>query len=245
MKGPRSPLDDAQREELERRLGHSFRDPSLLDQALTHTSFAHEQDPAGIEDYDRLEFLGDAVLGLLLAEQAFRSFPRAASGEMSHHRSRLARLSTLASAGERLGLGAEVRLSAGERQQGGPRRGRLLADLYEAVVGAIYIDGGLAAARRFVDETLIGARGPAPRDEHDCKSRLQEILQGQGRNAPSYKVVETSGPPHDPTFVVEVSLEGRVAGRGIGGTKREAEQAAARDALSSPQGLPEENESLL
>jgi len=232
VKEGRSPLDAVTRAELEARLGHRFHDVTLLEQALTHTSFAHEE-AGGDTDYDRLEFLGDAVIGLLLAEHAFRSAPHAASGEMSLHRSRLARLSTLAAAGERLGLGAVVRLSVGERQQGGPFRSRLLADLYEAVVGAIYLDEGLIAARRFVEETLIALRTPPARDAHDCKSRLQEILQGAGRPAPVYRIAESSGPAHDPTFFVEVEVEGRVAGKGIGGTKREAEQAAARDALAS------------
>jgi ribonuclease-3 len=230
------------RAELEARLGHRFKDAALLEQALTHTSFAHEEAEEGVRDYDRLEFLGDAVIGLLLAEHAFRSAPSAASGELSVYRSGLARLSTLAAAGERLGLGAEVRLSVGERQQGGPFRRHLLADLYEAVVGAIYLDQGLSAARRFVDATLIAIRSHPPRDEHDCKSRLQEILQGAGRPAPVYRIAETSGPPHDPTFLVEVVLEGRIAGRGIGGTKREAEQAAARDALASREGVLPKND---
>ncbi len=220
---------------LEERLGYRFRDRDLLDQALTHASFANEEGLAAGRHYDRLEFLGDAVVGLLLAERAFRAAPGAPSGELSRTRAALARRPALAAAGERLGLGAAARLSAGERDHGGPSRRRLLADLLEAVVGAVYLDGGLEAARAFAGRVLI-EEAVRPGPQGDFKSALQEVVQAAGKPAPLYRVVETGGPPHDPTFLVEVELDGAVAGQGIGGSKREAEQEAARVALGS---LPE------
>ena len=231
MSERRAPLNDDERARVESRLGYRFRDRALLEQALTHVSFSNEEPLAGGAHYDRLEFLGDAVVGLVLAEQEFHAAPEAGSGELSRQRARRARLSSLASAGERLGLGDLARLSSGERQQGGSRRRRLIADLYEAVAGAIYLEGGLDAARAFVARTVAEAASDAERAGDDHKSRLQEILQGQGRSAPVYRVVETSGPPHAPLFLVEVGVEGLPAAQGVGGSKREAEQAAAHAAL--------------
>jgi ribonuclease-3 len=217
---------------LETRLHYRFRDPALLGVALTHASFANEQALGGEAHYDRLEFLGDAVIGLLIAEHEYRAEPAAPSGEMSRRRARLARRTSLAAAGERLGLGAAARLSGGERDHGGPFRRRLLADLYESVIGAVYLDGGLHAAREVLSRTLVQGERPADPLE-DFKSALQERVQATGTPAPVYRVVESGGPPHAPTFLVEVEFDGRVAGRGTGGSKREAEQAAARVALAS------------
>jgi ribonuclease-3 len=137
----------------------------------------------------------------------------------------------VAQAGERLDLGLHARLSSGERQHGGSLRRRLLADLYEAVAGAIYLDGGLEAAREFVRQTLVTSHGGPDLSDQDPKSALQELLQGRGLSKPTYKVVETGGPPHARTFLVQVEIDGRVAARGLGGSKREAEQSAARAAI--------------
>jgi ribonuclease-3 len=252
------PLDGLDCVAIERLLGHRFADRRLLGQAFTHSSFVYEQaqgsvpsgsasadvppgpketgerSPGGT-NYERLEFLGDAVLGLLLAEHAYASAPDALVGSLTTERARLARRASLAAAAERLSLGQHVRLSGGEARQGGARRRRLLADLFEAVLGAIYLDGGAMAARRFVEAALIGpdrCSGGAFGGEADAKSLLQERLQARGQGAPVYSVIEVSGPPHDPAFLVEVLIEGRPAGRGTGGSRREAEQQAARVALS-------------
>lgn len=223
----------SRRELLEARLGYAFRDGALLDRAMTHASFANEAGLPEGSDYDRLEFLGDAVIGLILADHELRARAEAPSGDLSRGRAHFARRQALADAGRKLGLGTMARLSSGERTQGGTARRRLLADLYEALVGAIYQDGGLEEARRVVLETLVTpSRGPGPVLE-DSKSALQEHLQGRGLPAPSYSVIESGGPSHDPIFVIEVAIDGRAAGQGIGGSKREAEQAAARVALEA------------
>lgn len=227
----RGPLTDAERGEIEQRIQYRFRDTRVLDQALTHASFSHEATLDATSHYDRLEFLGDAVIGLLLATHAFQASAEASSGELSLQRSRLARRASLAAAAERLELGLHARLSAGERHHGGPFRRRLLADLYEALVGAIFLDGGLESARAFVLESLISKIGTSSPLAVDFKSALQELVQAQGKPGPSYKVVETGGPPHAPTFLVQVEIEGHTLGEGIGGSKREAEQAAARVAM--------------
>jgi len=231
VKERRAPLLDEERAEVESRLGYRFHDAGLLEQALTHVSFSNEEGGERIPHYDRLEFLGDAVVGLVLAEREFRAAPDAGSGELSLRRARRARLSSLADAGERLGLGGLVRLSSGERTQGGSRRRRLLADLFEAVAGAIYLEGGLAAARAFIERTVAEAAPEIEPSAGDPKSRLQELLQGQGKPTPVYRVVETSGPPHEPVFLVEVDTGVGAPVQGVGGSKREAEQAAAHAAL--------------
>ena len=231
MKERRAPLSDEERAEVEARLGYRFRDAALLEQALTHVSFSNEEVGAHAPHYDRLEFLGDAVVGLVLAEREFQAAPDAGSGELSLRRARHARLSSLADAGERLGLGGLVRLSSGERTQGGSLRRRLLADLFEAVAGAIYLEGGLSAARAFIERNVAKTAPGTEPSAADHKSRLQELLQGQGSPAPVYRVVEASGPPHEPIFLVEVDVGIGASVQGVGGSKREAEQAAAHAAL--------------
>lgn len=234
-------FDDDERRTIESLLGHRFAAPSLLEQAFTHASFANQPsraerseapEDASIEGYDRLEFLGDAVLGLILAEHAYRGAPDASSGVLTSRRARLARRAAVASAASRLDLGRFVRMSEGEARQGGTHRRRLLADVFEAVVGAIYLDAGLEAVRRFVIADLISSTVLGEdRENDDPKSLLQERLQGEGRAAPRYRTVEVSGSPHSPTFLVEVEVEGEAAGRGTGRSRREAEQEAARKAL--------------
>lgn len=190
----------------------------------------------GPTDYDRLEFLGDAVVGMLLADRAYQDAPGALSGELTRRRAHLARRSSLAAAAERLDLGPFVRISEGEARQGGTKRRRLLADLFEAVVGAIYLDAGLEAARAFLSEHLQPWPAGSTEEEglpDDPKSALQERLQAEGKKAPTYQVIEVSGPPHAPLFLVEVQIEGRGRARGIGGSRREAEKQAARAALAS------------
>jgi len=225
-------LSSGDRADIEARLGYRFHDPALLEQALTHASYSNESGGGSIPDYDRLEFLGDAVIGLLLAEHEFRANPQGASGVLSQGRARFARRASLASAGERLDLGRRVLLSMGEREHGGPSRRRLLADVFEAITGAVYLDGGIDAARTFVLRALIdAAQEPPGRAVRDYKSALQELAQSQGQPAPAYVVLAQEGPPHAPSFLVQVEIAGSVQGEGVGGSKREAEQEAARVAL--------------
>lgn len=226
---------------LEKRLGHRFRRPDLLEAALTHRSYAHEQAdgvPAGAGDdgeahYERLEFLGDAVLGLVTAEHLFATHPELPEGELTKLKSRLVSRPVLARHASEIGLGEELRLGVGEERSGGRRKASLLADVYEAVIGALFVDAGLPAASRLILTHLqadLERRQPGPTD---AKTRLQEAVQARGWGLPSYRLVAAAGPDHDKLFTVECRLGGERAGVGEGRSKKVAEQAAAAAALDS------------
>ena len=226
---------ETERAELEEALGHRFRRPEWLKRALTHSSRRPELDPNGASgDNEKLEFLGDAVLGALVSEYLLTSFPDWSEGQLSKSRAKLVRAASLHAAARRLGLGNYLRLGRGEEKTGGRDKPTVLADAYEAVVAAIYLDAGLEAARGFVRRTLLD---PAIGEQAlrlaqaDYKSALQEFLQGGGRLPASYRVASETGPDHRKTFVVEVFVEGRAVASGTGKSKKEAEQAAARVAL--------------
>ncbi|HXE79304.1 MAG TPA: ribonuclease III [Vicinamibacterales bacterium] len=218
---------------LEQRLDYRFRDRGLLEHALTHRSHAHEDASGGAADNEALEFLGDAVLGLIIAELLFREFPMFREGQMSKVKGTLVSTASLAAAAERVGLGAALLLGRGEEKTGGRQKQALLADACEAVIAAIYLDGGLEEARRFVLRELAGAieRVRSPEFLRDYKSALQEQLQAGGRARPEYTVAGTSGPDHDKVFTVEVRIGDRILGTGRGRSKKDAEQEAARQAL--------------
>jgi ribonuclease-3 len=218
---------------LQRALGHAFKDPRLLLEALTHRSYAFERPGPSVRPNERLEFLGDAVLQLISSDVLYASFPDASEGELSSLRAALVRASTLATFARDLPVGPYLRLGKGEEATGGRDRELLLASAFEAVLGALYLDGGDRAARQFVEPRLSAevARAIAQQRIKDDKSRLQELAQGRLGVTPSYRVVEQSGLPHDRTFVVEVLLGDVVAARGKGRSKRQAEQAAAHSAL--------------
>ena len=224
------PARAAALERLEARLGHRFGDRTLLERALTHRSAAG---PAASNE--RLEFLGDAVLGLLAAELLYRRFPRAEEGELSRRRAWLVREQTLAEVARELDLGALLRLGPGELRSGGFRRDSILADALEALLGAVYLDGGLEAARRVV-ERLLGERvacQPEPGALKDPKTRLQEWLQARRRPLPTYRVVEVAGAEHARRYTVACEVEGlEAATLGEGTSRRRAEQAAAERALA-------------
>lgn len=225
-------------------MGHRFTRIEWLEQALTHSSAsgagalvrdsgaAHR--PSAAAHNERLEFLGDAVLGLLVTAFLVEAFPDWSEGKLSKSRARLVGERSLAAAAEQLDLGGFLRLGAGEEKTGGRRKQGLLADAYEAVVAAIYLDAGLEAAGQFVRGTLLETalrEEPATLGLSDHKSALQEWLQARG-NAPAvYRVVREMGPDHKKIFFVEVSVEGRALAGAEGRTKKEAEQAAARLAL--------------
>lgn len=213
------------------RIGHRFRDPSLLERAFTHPSFANEAD--GSRGNERLEFLGDAVLDLVVAHALFDAHPDWSEGKLTRARKTLVNNRHLAEHARRLGLGEFVRLSRGERRGGGAERDRLLGNLFEAVVGAIYLDGGLDAAGAFLRDT-VGREADADRMLiHDAKTRLQEWSMARQQGLPHYELAADSGIENDPErFEVAVSVAAEALGAGRGRTKREAEQKAAAAALT-------------
>jgi ribonuclease III len=228
---------------LEERLGHKFSNRELLERALTHSSAIPELRGAGtdvtgdsthLSDNERLEFLGDAVLELLASEYLLAAFPEWAEGQLSKSRARIVNASSLESAARRLRLGEHLRLGRGEEKTGGREKQTLLADAFEAVVAAVYLDAGLGAARellqRILFEQALEERGERIA-ESDRKSALQEFLQGRGQSPAEYRLVGESGPDHQKTFQIEVWINGECLARGEGSTKKEAEQQAARSAL--------------
>jgi ribonuclease-3 len=224
----------AEQEVLESALGHHFRDPEWLERALTHRSHREGLAATDVFDNERLEFLGDRVLGLVVSEHLLRTFPDWDAGQLSKSNSRLVSTSSLEAAARRIGLGQYLRLGRGEEKTGGREKRNLLADVFEAVIAAIYLDGGLESAARFVRanllETVIEGH-PEALEQGDYKSALQEMLQQSGRGLADYRVVRESGPDHQKIFFVEIWLDQhRIAG-GEAGTKKEAEQRAARAAL--------------
>ncbi|HXX45349.1 MAG TPA: ribonuclease III [Candidatus Acidoferrales bacterium] len=224
-------MTDEERGEIEAVLGHHFAHPERLERALTHRS--HRQNSEGI-DNERLEFLGDRVLGLVASEQLFDSFHHWDAGKLSKGLSRLVSASSIHAAARRLNLGVHLRLGPGEEKTGGREKLRLLADAYEAIVGAIYLDAGLPAAAEFLRRTLILPAlevGVDGLDRADHKSALQEWLQQRALGTVEYRVRSESGPEHQKTFEVEVWHSGRKLSSSHGRSKKEAEQSAARGAL--------------
>ena len=217
---------------LEKKLGHAFRDRALLATALTHSSYANENRGRG-ECNERLEFLGDSVLGMVVADALYRRFPELPEGRMTRLRAQLVCEESLHRVASELGLGEYVRLGRGEEHTGGRRRTSILADAVEAVIAAMYLDGGLGTAEAFIERQILSAldgAGPVMRVE-DCKTELQELVQKKSGQSLSYELLGESGPDHDKTFTSQVCLNGRPIGSGSGRTKKEAEQAAARAAL--------------
>jgi ribonuclease III len=225
---------------LEARIGHRFADRTLLEHALTHRSRAHEDVTGGVVDNESLEFLGDAVVGLVIAEALYREYPDLDEGAKSKIRASLVSAGRLARLGEALGLGEHLLLGRGEEKTGGRRKTALLADACEAIVAAIYLDGGLAAAAQFVQRELwapftAGGRGSAAvaASAFDYKSALQERLQARGMGLPEYRVASERGPEHDKVFEVEVRVNGDLAATATGRSKKDAEQQAAQRALQA------------
>lgn len=218
--------------ELEEALGYRFEDEGLLHQALVHRSYAHEN--SGQAHNEPLEFLGDAVLGFLVADRIIRRRPEFDEGQMTRLRAKLVNRHALAAEASDLGLGEQLLLGRGEVRTGGRKKPSILADVFEAVVGAIYLDGGVRAAKSFVRRRfgtrIDGTITKSPRTI-DAKTELQEYTLGQGMGLPEYRLVEQRGPDHARRFVVEVEVEGEPRGRGQGSAKKRAEQAAAANAL--------------
>ncbi|MBI2178589.1 MAG: ribonuclease III [Candidatus Tectomicrobia bacterium] len=229
------PAPDLPLDEIESRVGHRFFDRLLLVQALTHRSFSQESTPPG-PDNQRLEFLGDAVLQLIVTERLWREFDGADEGDLTRRRSERVSGQALARAAHRVGLAEYLRLGKGEEKTGGRAKASIMADAFEALVGALYLDAGYPACVRWVEGWLWNSQpGAADEDSFDYKSQLQEALQRVSRRLPLYAVIHESGPEHLKVFEVEVRHDGRLLGRGAGTTKKAAEQAAARESLRALQ----------
>jgi len=213
------------RSKLLERIGYRFTDESLLDRALTHISALSNKSRSG--NYQRLEFLGDRVLGLVISEMLFEAFPKADEGELSKRLADLVRKETCAQVARAMELGSAIKLGASEAKAGGRRRAAILADVCESVIGAVFLDGGYGAAaavvRRSWESLMLASAGP-PRD---AKTALQEWAQARGLPTPTYREVERTGPHHDPEFRVQVELPDLAPAEGLGRSKRAAEQAAA------------------
>lgn len=212
--------------------GYRFRDPELLATALTHSSYLHEHVGKGVRDFERLEFLGDAVVDLAIGEELYRRFPSATEGELTSLRATLVSSSALAAIGRELGLPERARLGRGEEETGGRARTGLAASLYESFVGAVYYEAGFARAKELVLATmgdLLDDIEHAPMKS--AKQLLQEWAQGEKLPLPVYRMLEISGPEHQRGFEMEVEAGGNVA-RGTGASKREAQEAAAAKLLA-------------
>ncbi|MBI3998118.1 MAG: ribonuclease III [Armatimonadetes bacterium] len=217
--------------QLEERLGVRFRDRSILDLALRHGSFSHERGRDPQKSYERLEFLGDAVLSLVVSDDLYRRHPDMDEGGLAKHRARLVNEAALASVARRLNLGRYLLLGKGEEKGGGRQRPSMLADAVEAVIGAVYIDSGYGVAHAVVSRWLGELTEDLQRAGHDFKSQLQERLQRRGQ-MPRYRITQEEGPDHARIFVAAVEAGGRALGEGRGKSKKEAEQSAAAEAIS-------------
>ena len=218
--------------ELDERLGLSFANPYLLIRALTHSSYTNEHADS-VEDNERLEFLGDAVLDFIVGEWAYHRFPEMPEGDLTKIRSYLVRNERLADFARSLDLGAALRLGRGEKTSGGHLRDSVLGSAFEALIGAIYLDADLEKVRHFVNPLLDSKRETVLEHINDPKSQLQELTQARKLGAPHYRVVHTTGPDHARTYEVEVEIAGEVKGRGLGSSKANAEREAAKDALKN------------
>jgi len=223
-------------ESLQQAVQYRFRDRGLLEHAMTHTSRANEDVSGGVADNESMEFLGDALLGFVIADMLFRDFPEFDEGEKSKTKASLVSTTTLARQAERLILGAHLLLGRGEEKTGGRRKQALLADGYEALIAAIYLDGGIEHARAFIVREFGGMLNQVHRQDvggQDFKSALQELLQGRDLPLPEYRLVGAVGPDHQKQFHVELVVKGESIASAVGPSKKEAEQEAARAALAA------------
>ena len=219
--------------ELEKKLNYTFRDPALLSEALSHSSYANEHRAAHLNSNERLEFLGDSVLGFVTAEFLFVQHPDLPEGDLTRIRAALVCEQSLYEVARKLELGKYLKLGRGEEAGGGRERTSILADATEAVFAAVYLDGGIGAASQLIHRVLLDAEKEEAVEERrrDYKAALQELVQRTPGRTITYQLVEETGPDHCRVFVMEVSVDGQVSGRGEGRSKKEAEQAAAKAAL--------------
>ena len=221
--------------DLEKKLNYSFRDPALLEEALNHSSYANEHRSAHLHSNERLEFLGDSVLGFVTAEFLFLRHPEAPEGDLTRIRAALVCEQSLYEVARKLGLGQYLKLGRGEEAGGGRERISILADATEAVFAAVYLDGGIQEATALIHRCLLDAEREEVVEERrrDYKTALQELVQRQADQVLTYHMIGEAGPDHDKTFQAEVRLNGASVGTGSGHSKKEAEQAAARAALEA------------
>lgn len=220
---------------LEERIGYRFKDRALLKQAMTHSSFTNEQKIRRAQNYERLEFLGDAVLELVSSEFLFREHPEMSEGELTKKRASMVCEPSLAFCARDLELGCFMLLGKGEENTGGRGRDSIVSDAMEAVIGAIYLDGGMEKAKAFINRFVLSDLEDKQLF-YDSKSTLQEMIQGKLKKEFYYELLEENGPEHDKMFRVSVNMEGEILGVGEGKTKKAAEQQAAYEALVSLRG---------
>ena len=219
--------------DLEAAIGYQFKNISLLQNALAHSSYANERWHNSLMSNERLEFLGDSILGMCVAEYLYRTFPDRPEGELTRMRADMVCEQTLANVAGRIGLGSHLLLGKGEEQGGGRTRNSILADAVESVIAASFLDGGMDAARQFIQKFILVEVPVKKLHNVDYKTGLQELVQQKKNQVLTYALVGESGPDHDKHFEVEVSLNGRVVGLGSGSSKKRAEQDAARAAIEA------------
>ena len=221
---------------LETKLGYQFQNPKLLDHALTHSSYANEHHLGSISSNERLEFLGDSVLGMIVADHLYRTFPDLPEGDLTRIRANLVCEGSLVLVAKEWDLGRYLKLGKGENACGGRSRPSILADAVEAVLAAVFLDGGLAHDRDIIQRFLLDRMEQVTRASRDHKTYLQELVQRKSGQVLSYELIGESGPDHNKTFQMQVLLNGQPIGQGTGHSKKEAEQAAANAAIERLEG---------
>ena len=222
----------------EERLGYTFNRRDLLTRALTHKSYSHEARQDGVQDNETFEFLGDSVLGFVIGDLLFQRFPTLDEGALSKIKAYLVSASSLATKARDYGMGEVIYLGVGEEKSGGRKKESLLANVFEAMIAGIYLDGGIEPARKFIERSFVRDLASIDQDDllfQDYKTALQELAQGNGLQLPEYNVIDEVGPDHDKRFIVEVKVGNHLA-RGEGSSKKEAQQEAAKHALRDYSG---------
>jgi ribonuclease III len=219
--------------DLEVRIGYKFRDSELAARALTHLSAPSMAGQGRLDSYQRLEFLGDRVLGLVVAQMLYEAFPQASEGELSMRLAALVRRETCAEVAKEWDVGPHVVLGLGEAQAGGRKKEAILADICESLIGAVFVEAGFEAAHRLVAQSWRARMHAVAEPARDAKTAMQEWAQARGLNAPAYAEIARSGPAHAPQFTIQVSLEGFEPSQGSASSKRAAEQAAAQAFLGA------------
>ena len=220
-------------QELEKKLNYTFRDPALLSEALSHSSYANEHRSAGLNSNERLEFLGDSVLGFVTAEFLFVQHPDLPEGDLTRIRAALVCEGSLVQVAKSLDLGSYLKLGKGEAHGGGRARPSIQADAVEAMLAAVYLDGGIGQARKLIHDLVLTDEKEKTAAGRDFKTALQELVQRESGQVLTYRLTGESGPDHAKTFCMEVQLNGKTIGAGQGRSKKEAEQAAAKAAVAS------------
>ncbi|MCI5689675.1 MAG: ribonuclease III [Clostridiales bacterium] len=221
---------------LEEKIGYTFRDRGLLENALTHSSYANEHRLAKVPSNERLEFLGDSILGLVVADHLYRTRPDLPEGDLTRIRAALVCEGSLVEVARSLDLGSYLKLGKGEDHGGGRARPSIQADAVEAMLAAVYLDGGIGQARRLIHRLVLNREEERTAAGRDYKTALQELVQRESGQSLSYRLIGEKGPDHDKVFAMEVLLNGQPLGTGQGGSKKEAEQAAAKAAVGKLEG---------